>query len=373
MNNEIKFTFDKLCFHEEDAWFIDINFGLLCKLDIESGKVGLIKKIPLTSGLIMQYRRMVSYKDLLVLIPYNSQYLLLYSVIEDRFESIRIENAAMDNPGQMMFSDAYVYKNNVFLIPARYPSIVKMNVDTRELCYFHDWGKEETYNKNRNLFSGNVLGKDNVLYVPYWQSYKVLKIDMDKSEFETIHPGPKGNGICAICHGKDSIILGAKDRLQIIKISLDGYKCEKVKDIVTSGINFAGAAYISKCEKDYLIYPLNGNQIVKVNEEDDAVSVIHQWELEIIDDCKKYAFANLVFLGFEEHNNIIYSYSQYEGKLLAVNKVSGSVNSLVLTADNKSVERAVEDQKKSMMSHKAVMEENQLIGLRDFICYVSGT
>lgn len=131
-------------------WFVPYSDRLLCGYSIREKKITCVKIIPEEIENPALIRNVLVSENKVYLIPSIINHIHVYDIGKDKFESVLIEI----NNNQMNFYAAHIYKDNLFIFPAKNIFILKIDL--------------KNYNVEKiKILDENVEDKDQDLYFTF--------------------------------------------------------------------------------------------------------------------------------------------------------------------------------------------------------------
>lgn len=199
----------------------------------------------------------------LYLIPYTAKEIAIFDLHKKSFEK-----AALPLPQKTNFLKAYLYGDDIYMVPTGYSSMVQMNCKSGQLIYHENIVKKMSrLQKKRDVFSlnGSVLVK-NELYVAMAASNHVVVMNLDTKKSEIHRIGDEEDNYACMAEKDGKIILASNDGRKLTywnraaneKKELDGYPDGWEGETLC----FFDMACLGN---DVYVFPGTGNQILKIS------------------------------------------------------------------------------------------------------------
>lgn len=371
MNMEMDIVIDKITILEGRGWFIDINFSILYCMNLLTGEIEKEYRIPIFSDKKYQYRRMVEYGKCLVLVPYNSAFILIFDTEGEVFYEIEVEDTYSDNSMQMLFTDGLIYDNEILLIPARYKAIVVLDMATKNLFYYPEAMREvcnQSVKRNRHLLSGDYGRKDDNIFFPMWQTNSILVFSMLTKESMIVCIEDKKEGLYAICINDTEIIVSSREMNNVYRLDLTGALVEQVSIELESkgkrnritGILSHKNGYILLCSEDRNMYLWNSNRN-KASVMKKCLDYENKTPLE-------YRYGDSNFISYTTYNNELYLYSHFECVVYVVSLDTGEVSSIDMKHRHGNFN--IEQKMEVMKYVGAFLAEDDWININSFLDFI---
>ncbi len=195
--NNFQLHFEAIAFSENNkAYGASADFNGLFKIDMQSGKCKYIDAFPdedLNGKRL--YFSAAYYKDKVFFAPQSAEHIAIYDTINNEIEMIAFDvNPTLKFNKNMKFADIVVLGENIFLIGATYPYILRIDAETYELEYI-SLDTEESFCFRK----GGCINGEN-FFVPSVNSNLVLEFNM-KTKQVIFHKIPcEFNGSWSMCY-----------------------------------------------------------------------------------------------------------------------------------------------------------------------------
>jgi len=373
MINEVPAKEDRLsvhfwsCYREDnDIWFVSSPYNSLCKMDVNTGKVDIIKTIDNNLLGELQYRDVVKINNEIILQPSNAQSIVSYNMKNDKIKRIEF-NSAMSWGN---FSGMIKYNNDLFMKPSRYPTILQYNIESGTCWYHYEPILEliQYVNNYGFIFGRGAYVNNNIMLMPLINTNKVLEFNMDNYNYKLHEVGSKGcnyNGI--EFDGKDYWLIPYESSY-IVKWNYEtgeyteynnypaGFKTDANKYMR----QYCYFTQIVNCGKFMLAFPLHANMIVKI---DIATGEMSEFKLDVAynegerKNCYYSEQSNYYFAQKFDDNTVI-ALTSYDNTLLFIDIHTGKTRKMPVRIDE-------EDLKSLSESMRCIQEEYN----DDYIAY----
>lgn len=147
-------------------------------------------------------------------IPASASAVYVYSPKTNTFKRIEIEENIGDKSYNVnaKFADAFLYEGNIYILPATYPAIVKLDYGKNTLEYIVENMPTDDY-----LFRPGAEQVGNKLWVPNTKDNLVLEFDMETDEIQLHHVGKNNNGSWSIVSNKNNLWLIPKKHGALVR------------------------------------------------------------------------------------------------------------------------------------------------------------
>lgn len=329
--------FQDIAVNGDDGWFCNVYYNALCHLDLRTGKINLETFLPSLSngklGEFGEYGAIAYYEKKLIIAPMNGCYILFYDLITKNIDQFPIDLNGFDESNRFhLFHAVYIYQNAAYFMPARYSSIVKINLKTLEMCYLRDWYfviSKKLGDANAQLFQTSYLTDSGICILPCWQSNVILEVDFNTDKWKTFCVEENGSAFTAASYSDRAYLISFKDKATIIDIKNQKkpqiYTCTLPEFVMVNG-------FCALMEWGNYIWciPLYGNMIVKLNRENGEWTYVRELSLETQEKVKPLEFAIC---------SVLFCKRISASKLLACASPEGKI--LVIDVEKETVEEYV--------------------------------
>ena len=351
--------FEAIAIKNNIAYAADFNENAMFKVDMQTKGCDYICEF---EGEALGEKRMFAkafwIDNLIYFIPAAAKALHIFNVNNQTME--RVDLPKVDKKkysfynSKNKFIDAIFKDGCLWLIPATYPGIIKMNLTDESMTIFDKWIPENGY-----FFRARPYIEDNFFIIPDGISKLVLKFDMENGHANIFRVGKSNNGVMKFCKRNDDFFFAPRLRGSIVKWN---YKTGDIKeyDIYPDGF-IVGQIVFSNCfmiEDKVYFSPADSNfGIVLENDtlkEDDSIT----WK------TKKY---NKIQLLFQTEEELYYREDRghEESRVFLVNKSNKKVTNMEFYLNN------LENYKNKIMDNAfmkgRIITESDTIQLKDFL------
>lgn len=178
------------CYIEgKEIWFVSCGSNTLCKVNIESGKLEVIDRIPATMN--SEYGNIVKIDERLIIFSRNLVEFVEYDLGLGKFYKTFIADVF----GATEIDQVIPYKNYIFIKPKKHNAIIRYDLITGETKHYtHCLEKFLELRKNESdpLFIGEACVRDNLILIASSLTNQVLEFNMDTGKHRTHIVGKKG-------------------------------------------------------------------------------------------------------------------------------------------------------------------------------------
>lgn len=217
-DSRLLLDFEAIAMVEEQMGFaVSYDFNALFKVNLDSGCCDYITIIPDED---LEGKRLYTYavyiNDKVYFVPYSANEIAVYNVKINQIYKLELEekdsvqyNSYKKNA---KFSCAFLNNKYIYMLPATYPAIIKINVETDEIVYYSDWVGTQEY-----LFRKSFVLSDDKIFVSSSINNNILEFDLKADQGVWHHIGHKNRGSWGIVKYQDNIWLSPQKQGPIIK------------------------------------------------------------------------------------------------------------------------------------------------------------
>ncbi len=139
--NDVNILFERYVDVGDKIIFPAFNHNCLYSMEKESKYVEFLGEIPCSKMCSRrEFFSIAMYKDIIILIPYEHDSIVLYDIVSRRFKTIELRKASsFDNIKNSIenykFAYCAIWGNRLYAFPHFYPALVVLDLDTHELVY----------------------------------------------------------------------------------------------------------------------------------------------------------------------------------------------------------------------------------------------
>lgn len=273
-------SFGDMAVDGDEAWFVSNRYQVICKMNLNSGKVDMVARIPETEMKLMNLYSYIYIRNRkLYLTPLHTDALCIYDLENNTFQKIYFPDSKINN-----FMDMSFKGDEIILKPSGYDGIVRYNKKNGKwVCingFIEEYEKRcESYNATLPRFIGRWKEYDNKLYMPCFQFNGVLVFNLLDNTWRYYEVGSKGNTY------RDIEKVG--NEFWLLPYLSDSF----VKWNIDSGIYTEYDSYLQKCNleknckvdrfgwwgklgENLMAIPILADNIVQVDTKQDKINIM---------------------------------------------------------------------------------------------------
>ncbi len=370
MDDSINLVFDKMIISGNKGWFIDINYNILFRIDLDTYVKEPAYYIPSASSERYQYRRMVCYENKLVMIPYNSNRVVIYDMEDGQIAEIHLDESFSTNNMRMCFTDAIIIDNKTYFIPARYRALACLDMETLIIEYFPKpiecICKTKNFSKNRHILSGDYVFAEDRIIIPLWQDCALLYSAPGENIFELKKIGNDNGGLYGVCYANSKIICSEKNKMKFYIIDCDTWSVKEHDLSMEMQDSASGATQIIKCDDKLYVIPSKGESIYETSLNLTDIKRVYSRKLEYANEAEGYAYADLSYTCGTMIDSKLYLYSQYDGEMLLIDCKTSTVSKISMKyKKDETIQTRIREFVRS--NEQGIVNESLFLGLKDFM------
>lgn len=338
---------------------VSYRFNAVFKIDMQTGAAeyfGLVPNEELKKKRL--YTKAVESGEKVYFIPFTAKEIAVYDIKKDYIYKIRYEELVTKEKqsDKMRFSGCVKYEKYLFIMPSKYPTILRLDTTNDSIEAYDDWVTEEDY-----LFRKDVAVDGDILYLPSCINDLVLQFDMKSCMGKLIHVGEHNNGCWSMCKVGKYFWLAPQNEGPVIRWNPENWESieygEYPNEFQGNGFLFTKAYNI---ERYIYFVPAYANMWVKINVDTGKMYRVRMLDITNI---------KTTFFMFEMDD---FLYLKIEGDYvhyLKVNKKDNTVQTYEFWI-NKGEERFKEEYMNALIERRETITECDYIKLEDFIDYL---
>lgn len=200
-------------------FFVPTNRGLghdLYQMNLLEGTIEKVMTFPGTPDEIWGcFYGIKKVQNKIILAPYNTEDVYIYDF--DKKQSIKLV-LSDSKDRKMLFDEAVEYKGKVFLLPARYPALVSIDMASLNVFEYKECVESfQRENETEHMFQWAYFVKDEYLYLASMNESRILIFNMEDDSYEIRNIGNYPYGYCRLIHDGKYFWLGAFKTNRIVR------------------------------------------------------------------------------------------------------------------------------------------------------------
>lgn len=260
-------------------WFLSGKNSALYSMKKDSNEIRLQSYGQTFKSKNRMFNKILSKEERIFLIPYNHNAICEYNVDTGEWCSTVIKNA-LDFGN---FSNGCMYKDSVYMIPAKYDCIVEYDIKRRQCNYYEMRFKLKEYEKlqtdskieNDPLFFNGVCQQDNLILMASARVNRVFQFNTDTKEITSYEVGKKENNYWGMVYDGENYWLISNRGKSVVKWN---YQTGRFIEYNKFPDGFSGESQcffnIVYSNGYLLVFPKYSNMILKIDKRNGNMTAV---------------------------------------------------------------------------------------------------
>lgn len=265
MNEDNKIFFSNGVVVGQNCWSCSEDGQIICKTDITTGKVRIIKCLDKRISGYSYYYTVIYIGQKLYFIPLLAEVLLVYDINENKLEEYEISSNICHGRGAKFIS-AGSYEDNVYMFPCCTDHICRFNVISKQIEYLQNIACLQERNDITGLTycfgTGTVC--DDIFWLPVIGRDMIVAYSMRTNEYKEYEINSNEEGFRYLVKTDDDFYLLTRDG-NVVYWNLDKGFCRKYeKKNITEKIELGRNVYskMAYYQNAIWLFPAFGENIV---------------------------------------------------------------------------------------------------------------
>ena len=359
MNNKIELTFEAIAIKDNVGYASDYDSNSLFRVDMETGECTFIRLFDDEPFDVKRLHSAAVWIDnKIYFIPLAGEKISVFNITDNSMQSIQIP--LPDRKKYSYYKERFKFvravknRNYLWVVPATYPGVLRLDLQTNKVKVFDKWVPDKKY-----MFLLGLCIKDDRFFIPDGRSNMMLIFDMEKEVGQVEHIGSNNRGIIDMCEVNGTYWLAPSYEGPIISWNPE---LGDITEYSAYPSDFKGGRIVfanNYCYKDEIIFlPANANYGVVLTNGELEIEESQQWK-ETFENRLEYLFETDLHRYYRELNK------EKISRFYKINKMDNSLSiySFFYFENGKRIKSWVE----SMNVNCKVIRENSNICLTDFI------
>lgn len=164
MENKQPLYMNAACLVKKWIYFTSYNSSWLFRLNIETKDLEALYLLKDTKVGI-KFSGIYSYNDKLWMIPWSADYIYIYDLNNSKLEQLALPKEMCDYNDMNIFRKSVVQGNYLWLLPCRYPGIIRIDMEEKSYKIFNDWPDNIYFDNTKKMNFKMMTLFDNTFYL----------------------------------------------------------------------------------------------------------------------------------------------------------------------------------------------------------------
>ncbi len=279
----MELIFNAIAIKDNIGYASDYERNGLFEVDINTGACKYIRLFP-NEEVMSSYLHSccVWIENKVYFIPAAGKNISIYNVDTREIVTIEIpyelDGLNADYSKRLKFSKAFEREDYLWIMPATYPGIIKLNIKTEKIVIINNWLPNDGF-----MFRRAVCAKGNVIYAASGNNNNILIFDLDTEIGRIKKIGALNNGVMDMCENGEDLVMAPRLKGAVIKWNLVTNEikeyCDYPKCFIPGKIVFS---HIYPNEQEYILVPANASHGIRLQDGKLIVDDIIQWKTDIM-------------------------------------------------------------------------------------------
>lgn len=246
---KIKLTSEAIARLKDKLICVAMDINIVYTIDLKSGDIDLLYCIPEEDLFCARLVGAITVcGEKTIFIPYHAKKVWIYDNMNGEWKGIQLNHESC----KAKFWNVHLHEKNIYMIPSKYPAIVRMNIDTYEIDEFTDC---VTPNSNRQAdygyFFSNFVSENENLYLASCLDNHILTLHMQDMKYKWKEIGKKHNKYVGMTKAGGKIWLAPRRNTAIVEWDMEkdqtaeyNLPCQFIDEYNFLGISNRGNLYL---------------------------------------------------------------------------------------------------------------------------------
>ena len=287
------FNFRDMVVVGDSGWFVGYTNGNLVEIDLNTGEVKSIIKIPCED---LSYRIEKCLNKLYIMPNGNYQYLLEYDYIKGKFRRISLSFICKDTKNKYNKKYKYLiikeYREKIFLFPYGCEAIIEYDVKKDQCIYHYEWYnkiKKYLINKDKGILDEVYCMSEDSIWIAVSQCNVIMEFNFIDGRSNIYEVGDRSSSYSYMDYDGENLWLISNNETEIIKwnklnLILCRYNIRNLCDVenklrkISMIRIFNNNLYIFKAfAKDSLKLDMTTGEITRMKKFDELLNLNHNF------------------------------------------------------------------------------------------------
>lgn len=206
----MELIFNVIAVKDNIGYASDFEKNGLFEVDIKSGECRFIMTFPNEEVMVTRlHEHAVWIGNKVYFIPAAGKHISVFDTETKEVVTIEIPQFTKKQNNnynsKLKFAKAIEYNKHLWLIPATYPGIIRLDMNTNEIKLLSNWVSGNGY-----MFRRGVCVRNNKIFAASGNNNNVLVFDMDIENGDIVEVGKTNNGIMDMCAFGESFVMAPR-------------------------------------------------------------------------------------------------------------------------------------------------------------------
>ncbi len=208
---------EDFCIKDRKVLFVARDMNLICELDLDRGITDILGNIP--SERIMMQRAVSKidiWKNEIIFVPLNSDKIMIYNTEKQEWSDIAVDAKCE----RLKFFQTILFEDVLFLFGSLYPSIIKLDLITKQLTYYEEMFNElpeDFVEKGKAFFRCDYATVGSKVYFATCCGNLVLEFDLRTTDYSWYSVGNTGNEYSGIAWDGEYFWLSPRENTPVVR------------------------------------------------------------------------------------------------------------------------------------------------------------
>jgi hypothetical protein len=371
-------------YEDEKIWFVADPYGLICEMELITGKVKIIHFIQEEDSKLSGYGRyggIAKVEHKIVISPHYARAVLSYDV-ENQLQCTYNIEAYKDK--RMNFTRIVLFDKYAYLIPKQFEAIIKIDLETETWNHCDSFMKEvkniTNYLSGTDIFLLGVEKENNILWLFSALDDYLLEFNMLSEKHELRRIGVDGyKTFSSLSCGDNIYLFPFRDNKIVIWNKKTG-KCKTVEDVITDYLSNGMIKYAPFCggalNRDRVMcFPSNKHPILTLNSNGEILDLpeesIFQSSNPLSEEQNKFMNINYGFVK-QIHQTGFITFRFYDNVFFWAVDQNSEIQKAKCTIPSYEIEKVIMQRVSDFLySQEMRIQETQELPLESFLLFLS--
>ncbi len=176
------------CIVSDLLYFTATNSNFLYALNLKTEEVNRLKWIP-EKNKGMLFAGLYHYSGGIWMIPWSAEHIYIYDISKNKLSQLTLPKDMKGYTTNSKFRKSIIKDNYLYLLPVKYPGIIKVNTNNISYEVYNDWPKIIKFGKNKKMNFKMMTLYENHLYLFNDEAEESIKVSTLDGKMEVWKAG----------------------------------------------------------------------------------------------------------------------------------------------------------------------------------------